>query len=113
MVPPKALGAPFPGLSPALPELADSRTSPIFLETPEPIRLRRSSSFVPDSSAFCFFRGLPINSPFNESTADLAASDVPDAAGEEVETLFDAGGVVPEAGVFELVVVSPSGSAEC
>lgn len=54
-----------------------------------------------------------MNSPFNESTADFAASDVLAAAGGVVEIVFDAGGVVPEAGVFELVVVSPSGSAEC
>lgn len=95
---------------PVLPELVD-----VVDATPDPSRLRRSSSSAPETLDLGFFRGLPTYSPFNKSGLRPEGSAGPevDRYGGVVERLFDAGGVDPDAGVSELVAGSPIGSAEC
>lgn len=101
--------------SPALPL---PNTSPTLLEIDVSSLERNVFSPAPGSSAFCFFIGLPTNSPFNAFVAVLTVSGTPlseaDALGGVVDKLDDEGGVPRPVLLAESVSgLLASGSDEC
>lgn len=79
-----------------------SNISLTLLESPDPILDRREFSPPPASSALCFFKGLPRNSPFN-AVASLDASGAPvtetEALGGVVDSVDVSAAVSPVAGL--------------